>query len=149
MLLHNSCKHLRSRFEDFWNPSESLTHFASDIKISYIWFRSHVRFNHSGAKHESRGWDVGTATFGLSEFYSFPWTLYVSSPTFSPCLMKDLDVSFVLLKHKTSGNQIWGILTLFAEKVQTEFLFFSVSRAPEITRGCLSCAQMLWFHSDV
>lgn len=60
-------------------------------------------------------------------------------------LIKDLDVSFVLLKHETSANQIWGILTLFAEEVQLELGFFFWIPVPEITRKCLSWTQTLWF----
>lgn len=67
------------------------------------------------------------------------WSIYVSRPICSPCLIKDFDVPFVLLKIKTSGNQIWGILMLFTEKVQPGIGFFFYIPLPEITRKCLSC----------
>lgn len=80
--------------------------------------------------------DGGTVTFGFSEIYSCPCTVYVTSPTFSSCLIKDLVASFVLLKHKSSESQIWRIL--FPEKVETEFVICVLQ--PEITQ-ILTCSS--------
>lgn len=59
------------------------------------------------------------ATFGLSTHILVQ---HKAAALHFPRLIKNS--SFLLLEHKTSGNQILGILTLFPEKVQTEFGFF-------------------------